>query len=70
MNVARGYHTASTLPNGLVLVTGGEGKNGTALNSAELYNPSTGTWTTTGSMSVGRYYHAATTLANGLNPPP
>ncbi|CAF3791558.1 unnamed protein product, partial [Adineta steineri] len=43
MNVARGYHTASTLPNGLVLVTGGEGKNGTALNSAELYNPSTGT---------------------------
>ncbi|CAF4179953.1 unnamed protein product, partial [Adineta steineri] len=45
MSVARYYHTASTLANGSILVTGGY--NGTFLDSTELYNPSTGNWTTT-----------------------
>ena len=36
-------HTATLLPNGKVLVQGG------GTNSAELYNPTNGTWTTTGS---------------------
>ncbi|CAF1469997.1 unnamed protein product, partial [Adineta steineri] len=64
MSAARFSHTASTLANGLVLVTGGNGNAG-YLNSAELYNPSSGTWTTTGNMSLARYLHAASTLVNG-----
>ncbi|CAF1181756.1 unnamed protein product [Adineta ricciae] len=64
MNVAREYHTASILPNGKVLVTGGDNGN-VNLNSAELYDPSTGNWTTTGNMSVAREYHTASILPNG-----
>jgi Galactose oxidase, central domain len=48
LNIARVYHTATVLPNGKVLVTGGRGYNYEALNSAELYDPATGTWSITG----------------------
>ncbi|CAF1266057.1 unnamed protein product [Adineta steineri] len=65
MNVARYKHTASTLANGLVLVAGGRNSSSGYLNSAELYNPSTGTWTTAGNMNVARIYHTASVLANG-----
>ncbi|CAF1365480.1 unnamed protein product [Adineta steineri] len=65
MNFARGYHTASILPNGLVLVVGGTNSSGVYFNSTELYNPSTSTWTTTGSMNAGRDIHTASALANG-----
>lgn len=41
MAVARYAHIASILSNGKVLVAGGY--NGAYLNSAELYDPSTGT---------------------------
>ncbi|CAF4371848.1 unnamed protein product, partial [Rotaria magnacalcarata] len=63
MNFVRDSHTASVLSNGTVLVAGGIGS--TYLNSAELYDPSTGTWTSTGSMNFGRYGHTASVLANG-----
>ncbi|CAF1403706.1 unnamed protein product [Adineta steineri] len=66
MNVGRGYHTASILSNGLVLVSGGAGNSFGFLTSAELYNPSTGTWTFTANMNTGRRSHTASTLANGL----
>jgi len=36
------------------------------LASAELYNPSTGTWSATGSMNVGRTGAAISVLSNGL----
>ncbi|CAF1482499.1 unnamed protein product, partial [Adineta steineri] len=49
LSVARYSHTATVLANGSVLVTGGY-TGSTYLSSAELYNPSTGTWTSTGSM--------------------
>jgi len=56
------------LPNGQVLVAGGInaslGLCGT-LASAELYNPSTGTWTATGSMTVGNETNWAVLLQNG-----
>jgi hypothetical protein len=63
MSQARYLHTATTLPDGSVLVAGGIA--GVALASSERYDASSGTWSTTGSMSVSRYAHAANLLANG-----
>ena len=58
---AREEHTAAVLNNGNVLVTGGS----LTLNSAELYDPGTGTWTVTGALNTGRYQHTATLLPDG-----
>jgi hypothetical protein len=63
MKNARGSHTATLLQNGLVLVAGGA--TGGYLSSAELYNPATGAWSTTGSLHVPRANHTATLLPNG-----
>ena len=60
---ARSRHTATLLPNGKVLVAGGN--NGSALSSAELYDPATGTWTATGSLGTARERPTATLLPNG-----
>ena len=60
--------TATLLPDGQVLVAGGgsvAGALSTALSSAELYNPATGTWTATGSMATSRVDQSATLLGNG-----
>jgi N-acetylneuraminic acid mutarotase len=64
MNRTRYFHTASVLTDGKVLVTGGDTDIG-YVNSAELYDPSTGTWTNTGNMSSARYQHTASVLTNG-----
>ena len=50
---------------GLVLVAGGENQSGTALSSAELYNPATGTFESTGSMTTARAFHTATLMTDG-----
>src|SRR5439155_3240093 len=52
LNTARAGHTATLLPSGKVLVAGG-GNNG-FLNSAELYDPATETWSVTGSLNLAR----------------
>ena len=69
MHVGRFYFTATRLSNGRVLVAGGvcdnHGCNGTLTSSAELFNPGTGTFTLTGSMSVERTSHTATLLTTG-----
>lgn len=64
---ARLGHTATLLDNGSVLIAGGQETNSTGdtLASAELYNPSTDTFTPTGSMSIEREYHASALLRNG-----
>jgi M6 family metalloprotease-like protein/uncharacterized repeat protein (TIGR02543 family) len=66
MTTARQYHTATTLPNGKVLVTGGIDVNlYTTLASAELYDPATDSWSFAGSMTDARANHTATLLKNG-----
>jgi hypothetical protein len=65
---ARTNHTATLLPNGEVLVVGGIGvlnPQTPCLASAELYNPSTGQWRSTGSMITARFWQGATLLQNG-----
>lgn len=64
LNTARERHTATLLANGQVLVVGGQG-NGGDLDSAELYDPTTGNWTLTGSLNMAREWHTATLLPNG-----
>ena len=63
LTTARAEHTATLLPNGKVLVAGGDGTG--SLASAELYDPATGMWTATGSMATARVFHTATLLSNG-----
>jgi N-acetylneuraminic acid mutarotase len=66
LNTARRSHTATLLPNGKVLVAGGDGGfDDPILNSAELYDPATGTWSYTGNLTTGRSGHTATLLPNG-----
>ncbi len=61
--------TTTALADGKVLAVGGLGKIAWAtygaLETAELYDPATGTFSSTGSMTVGRASHTATLLANG-----
>jgi N-acetylneuraminic acid mutarotase len=67
MHLPRISHTAVLLPNGKVLVAGGCNADcGTAATAAaELYDPATGAWSLTGSMSTVRYYFTATLLGTG-----
>jgi hypothetical protein len=68
LNTARTGAVAVLLPNGKVLVAGGsiDGIASGALNTAELYDPSTGTFTNTSqNMTAGRFGATATLLDNG-----
>ncbi|MFL6417205.1 MAG: kelch repeat-containing protein [Bryobacteraceae bacterium] len=58
-------HTATLLPNGMVLVAGGQDIGSNSLASAELYEPATGTWSATGSLGAARVEHTTTLLPNG-----
>lgn len=60
---ARTGHTATSLFTGIVLVTAGTPVSGAISASAELYDPGTGTWTATSSLSM--LPHTATLLSNG-----
>jgi hypothetical protein len=65
MHAARGNLTATLLPNGKVLVAGGINAANNPLATAELYNPSTGKWSLTGSLNVARDEHTAVLLSTG-----
>ena len=65
----RGGHSATLLPNGKVLIVNGGQLDIDDLlvpiNSAEVFDPSQGTFTATGAPCRTREFHTATLLANG-----
>jgi hypothetical protein len=65
MTSPRAYHTATLLPSGKILITGGD--TGTAFsNTAELFDPASGTFTSLlKTMTSERYFHQATLLQSG-----
>ena len=67
MHTPRSAHTATLLPDGRVLITGGfagqDEEN--ALTLAELYDPAQGVFTKTGPLTTGRQSHSATRLPDG-----
>jgi hypothetical protein len=69
MSARRALITATLLNNGKILVVGGCSDLASfchdGIASAELYDPSTGIWTSTGSMMIPRVSHTATLLPSG-----
>ena len=70
LGVARGFHQATLLADGRVLVTGGDGGAGIVdpaeiLAGTEVYDPVTETFTPGAALSVPRAFHSAVLLADG-----
>ena len=67
LSVPRFGHTATLLPSGKVLVTGGCTSNTCSTHAAtsELYDPTTNTWSVTGNLNTARAYHTAVLLHTG-----
>ena len=67
MEAPRLWHAATLLEDGRVLVAGGllVGRGFGPDASAAVYDPATGTWSSTGSMSAGRLSHTLTLLEDG-----
>ncbi|MGD9736601.1 MAG: Kelch repeat-containing protein [Solirubrobacterales bacterium] len=67
MATSRMDPTAAPLPDGRVLVAGGQvwGGGGTPLASAEIYDPASGEFSSTGSMAVARFGAISAPLPDG-----
>ncbi len=66
LTVARASHTATLLPNGRVLVTGGRDATGASRSDGVVFDPLLNSWTAAGgAMSATRFNHTATLLKTG-----
>jgi Kelch motif/Galactose oxidase, central domain len=65
LTTARLFHTATSLPSGLILVAGGDDGTGNGLSSAELYDPASGTFAAAASLTAPRFLHTANLLGSG-----
>jgi hypothetical protein len=65
LSIARAGHTATALQDGSVLVVGGRGATGEALDSAELWDAGAGSWLLLPPMAAARHAHSATRLSDG-----
>ena len=62
---ARSLHSATLLPDGRVLVAGGE-SSGATLGSTEIFDPLSQRWSAGPSLGVPRFIHVAAALPSGL----
>ncbi|MEM1180784.1 MAG: galactose oxidase-like domain-containing protein [Acidobacteriota bacterium] len=62
MSAARAFIDAIVLPDGNVLVLGGDEGTGSALRTPELYDPAANTWTNMAQFQIPRGYHSTTLL--------
>lgn len=70
MTYARSLHTLTTLQDGTVLAAGGqnvsaENQQDFDITPAEIYNPTTGVWSSGGIINHARVEHTASLLSNG-----
>lgn len=66
LSEARSFHTANLLPSGNVILIGGKSEErNTVLASAEIFNPRSGYFYSTGSLNISRWGHTATILPDG-----
>ena len=65
MAMSRGWHTATILRDGRVLIVGGYIALDKDTTSAEIFDPTTNTFSLTGSLNTARHGHSATLLPDG-----
>jgi len=59
------FSTATLLPDGKVLIAGGQLPGGNGSRGTDLYDPATGTFSAAGNMTTGRHSHTAILLPDG-----
>lgn len=62
MHTLRAFNDAIVLPDGKVLMVGGDETSGPMQNNPELYDPATDTWTLISAHKIFRAYHSTTLL--------
>jgi Galactose oxidase, central domain len=65
LSIIREHGSATLLPSGRVLLAGGTAATQGYVSSAEIYDPTSGTFSATGDIQKSRIYHTATLLPSG-----